>query len=496
MLQDENAVSHAQPVPYDENLLERSRTQWQFGDWESLVKLERDALQHHPDRAKLALLAAAGHAQKGNLDQARSFTRLAKDWGCGKQLISQVLIAGVHNSLGRAAALGGQQPRAQMHFESAIQTGTPGGDSRLLTQARIRQQLDQLGLELTANNQLRLSPQYLKLVSDDSVDTQLIEESCKKTADKTEYLNKTGGKNNKEGKFDTGIDNIFPNAEVAFARKSTPDASPLSTQNHKIENKKNPQSITSVDAEIDDMINDLQPFFEGKFITYVDIGACIGDVFKKIYNSKAFKIREAHLYEPNPINYKELIANIKNYNISSLHAYNFAIGSQESEKNFTAAGPMTKSIDLSFYTDKYTNTFSVKSYSLDTLSEAYTDSHINILKIDVEGAEIDVLKGANKLLSKQNVDVIYIEVGFNTHGTQQTFFGKIDNFLQNYNYRVFKIYEQKNEWLQDSPLLRRCNFAYMSRQFADANPLKKTQEIAKLNKEIAKLKSKLKNDAK
>ena len=29
-------------VPYDENLLERSRTQWQIGDWESLAKLERD----------------------------------------------------------------------------------------------------------------------------------------------------------------------------------------------------------------------------------------------------------------------------------------------------------------------------------------------------------------------------------------------------------------------------------------------------------------------
>jgi hypothetical protein len=51
-------------VPYDENLLARSRTQWQFGDWESLAKLDRDALQHHPDRAKLALLAAAGHLQQ------------------------------------------------------------------------------------------------------------------------------------------------------------------------------------------------------------------------------------------------------------------------------------------------------------------------------------------------------------------------------------------------------------------------------------------------
>jgi hypothetical protein len=77
-------------VPYDENLLERSRTQWHFGDWESLAKLERDTLQHHPDRAKLALLAAAGHLQQGNSQEARQFTRLAQDWGCSKKLISQI----------------------------------------------------------------------------------------------------------------------------------------------------------------------------------------------------------------------------------------------------------------------------------------------------------------------------------------------------------------------------------------------------------------------
>jgi len=33
----------AQPlVPYDENLLERTRTQWQFGDWQSRTKMNRD----------------------------------------------------------------------------------------------------------------------------------------------------------------------------------------------------------------------------------------------------------------------------------------------------------------------------------------------------------------------------------------------------------------------------------------------------------------------
>jgi hypothetical protein len=133
-------------VPYDENLLERSRTQWQFGDWESLARLERDILQHHPDRAKLALLAAAGHLQQGDNQAARQFTRLAKDWGCSKKLISQILISGVHNSLGRAAAISGQAQRALQHFHSSIESGAAHSEVSLLTEARLNRQLTELGL--------------------------------------------------------------------------------------------------------------------------------------------------------------------------------------------------------------------------------------------------------------------------------------------------------------------------------------------------------------
>jgi predicted O-methyltransferase YrrM len=140
---EDDAAMH---VPYDENLLERARTQWQFGDWESLARLERDTLQHHPDRSKLALLAAAAHLQLNNTAAGRQFVRLAQDWGCNKKLVSQILIAGVHNSLGRAAALAGEQTRALAHFDSAISTGIPGGDAKLLAHARVNHQLEQVGL--------------------------------------------------------------------------------------------------------------------------------------------------------------------------------------------------------------------------------------------------------------------------------------------------------------------------------------------------------------
>lgn len=134
--------SHA--VPYDEQLLEKSRTQWQHGDWDSLSQLDRESLQHHPDRAKLALLAAAGRLQTGRAEEGRQYIRLAQDWGASKHLVARVLVAGVHNSLGRASAVVGDNTRALQHFQQGVAAGTPGSDARLLTHKLVQQQYQQL----------------------------------------------------------------------------------------------------------------------------------------------------------------------------------------------------------------------------------------------------------------------------------------------------------------------------------------------------------------
>jgi hypothetical protein len=156
-------------MPYDENLLERTRTQWQFGDWQSLSQLSRESLQHHPDRAKLSLLAAAGRLQTGEYSEAKAYIRLAEDWGVSKKLIGQVLIAGVHNSIARAAAITNQQQRALEHFEDALKLVTPGADSKLLIHAHTARLYSQMGvpsadqtpkydIETTSKAKLGLSP--------------------------------------------------------------------------------------------------------------------------------------------------------------------------------------------------------------------------------------------------------------------------------------------------------------------------------------------------
>jgi hypothetical protein len=136
-------------IQYDKNVLDRSRTQWQFGDWEALTRLTQEKIGLHPDRRKLALLAASGHFQIGDMVNARLFIKLALDWGCDKKLVSQILIAGVHNTLGFVAALDEDQRRSFGHFESSVRVGSPNSDVPLITQARVNFQLSSIQLKLS-----------------------------------------------------------------------------------------------------------------------------------------------------------------------------------------------------------------------------------------------------------------------------------------------------------------------------------------------------------
>ncbi|MGF6788711.1 FkbM family methyltransferase [Paraburkholderia sp. 35.1] len=243
------------------------------------------------------------------------------------------------------------------------------------------------------------------------------------------------------------------------------------------------------DADIDDLLADLELFFNGKAIIYVDVGAYVGDVFLKIKrSSKKFRIHEAHLFEPNPNSYARLMSKIAGSDSPVVHAYNLAIAESSDAHRFIPAKSMTKALSADLVSEiGPDDVFTARCVSLDSQAPIFTDGKINLLKIDVEGKEMDVLASARKLFESQSVDIIYIEVGFNRSGTQQTYFAEVDQFLQAFGYRVLRIYEQKEEWMRDSPLLRRANIAYMSERFANAHPLKLMQELQELKNRLNEL---------
>lgn len=110
-------------TPADEALLANAREQWQAGDWQSLVALDHARIQQHPERARLALLAAAGQAQTGDMNAARQLIRQAEEWGCSKRQIAQILISGTYLSLSRAALAGEEEQRALSYSSRAAALG-------------------------------------------------------------------------------------------------------------------------------------------------------------------------------------------------------------------------------------------------------------------------------------------------------------------------------------------------------------------------------------
>lgn len=151
-----NLAEHSVAVTesaHDAGLLDRCRTQWQFGDWSSLTLLRREEVQTHPDKAKLAMLAAAGHQQTGDMQAAKAWAALATDWGGDRRLLARLLVSGVYNTLGKAASAAGQEKRALAHFQQAVKGA--GGDETLLVQARSVREVARLGLLTDAAQRIK-----------------------------------------------------------------------------------------------------------------------------------------------------------------------------------------------------------------------------------------------------------------------------------------------------------------------------------------------------
>lgn len=145
------STTNESSAPYDPELLDRARMQWQFGDWNSLTEIDIDILEHHPERAKLALVVACAWQQLNEQAATRRYIKLAKEWGCDKKIMAQLLIAGVYNTLGRSAAIAGDESRANAHFRLAVKGG--GGDERLASHARATSEIGQLQLKKRNQNE-------------------------------------------------------------------------------------------------------------------------------------------------------------------------------------------------------------------------------------------------------------------------------------------------------------------------------------------------------
>lgn len=135
----------AEAAGAQEGLLARARDWWRNGDWARLAGLETDRIGTHPDRARLAALAAAGCFQTGAVPRGETLAAQALAWECDPRLLARILLGGAYNSLARASALLDDEARAETLFETAVALAEPGEDAAARARSRNVQEQARLG---------------------------------------------------------------------------------------------------------------------------------------------------------------------------------------------------------------------------------------------------------------------------------------------------------------------------------------------------------------
>ncbi len=174
--------------------------------------------------------------------------------------------------------------------------------------------------------------------------------------------------------------------------------------------------------------------------TILDVGACIG--MYSICYSKIYKNSTIYSYEPVKKNYKELKKNILLNNLKNIYINN--IGLSDKKKNIKIGIP-DKKIHLRYSKNINDGLFSifsnkkkylVKLITLDSFIKEKNIKKIDFIKIDVEGAEYQVLKGAKKTIKKFK-PIIQLEYNDLTKKLGKKNISFFINFAKKNKYRIF-----------------------------------------------------------
>lgn len=192
---------------------------------------------------------------------------------------------------------------------------------------------------------------------------------------------------------------------------------------------------SGLENEVKAFSNELSKLMLGKMVI-LDVGANSGDWTLNL--RRYFPDAEIHAFEPSKSTYVALLASTKN--LENVSTYNFGFGDLEQsqllfyEKENSGMASLYKR-DLSRISIDFDKFEKVQIKRLDNW---LTQSKVraNVLKIDVEGHELSVLKGLGDYL--QELKMIQFEFG-GTDIDSRTFFQDFWNIFKNTNFRLYRL---------------------------------------------------------
>jgi FkbM family methyltransferase len=182
--------------------------------------------------------------------------------------------------------------------------------------------------------------------------------------------------------------------------------------------------------------------------TVFDVGANTGQTVLKW--NKFFPKAEYYCFEP----VGSTMATLKNNTakLKNIHYYQCALGAEQKEAEIVLCedSSLNSFVDTVKEIGEKTETVQIKT--LDRICQAEGISYIDVLKIDTEGFDVEVLKGATSMLKENKITFIQVEAGMNPTNKLHVPLQSFVDFLAPYGYVLFGIYEQHLEWTGEKRL--------------------------------------------
>ena len=139
--------------------------------------------------------------------------------------------------------------------------------------------------------------------------------------------------------------------------------------------------------------------------TVIDIGAHIGRY--TITSSKQVgNTGKVVAIEADPDNFELLKRNIALNNLTNVLPLNYAVFSQRTRIKLYEQSASAKYNSIMLTRARTKNYVEVNADTLDSILKLNEVNQVNWIKIDVEGAEFEVLKGSTKTLSNENISLL------------------------------------------------------------------------------------------
>lgn len=193
-------------------------------------------------------------------------------------------------------------------------------------------------------------------------------------------------------------------------------------------------------------MNDIDQLTESKWTPRVifDVGANVGQTAAEL--CRHWRAAHVHSFEPVTSTYEVLCANTRH--IGRVQCHNLALGDENKSVTINAVPFSDRNSLVAQYDDAMNPGVptEINVTTLDSITAGLGLSAVDVLKTDTEGYDLQVLRGASRLLRSGGIQWVYSEVTFLPKSTQQASFPALNAFLNEHGLECVGIYDGEGLW--------------------------------------------------